>query len=172
YTESETTYTESTYTEPETTYTESDTTATETSVSTETTTTTETTSSTETSTSANTSTEETSTTTTATADETTLLGALIYLEAGNQSYEGKVAVGAVVMNRVKSSSFPNSITEVIYQSGQFTPAYKLASVIANGVPSACYSAAVDAINGSDPTGGCLYFNTYSGTLKIGDHWFS
>ena len=51
-----------------------------------------------------------------------LLAALIFCEAGNQPYEGQVAVGAVVMNRVRSGSFPNTITEVIYQSGQITPA--------------------------------------------------
>ena len=76
------------------------------------------------------------------SDDVTLLGALIYCEAGNQSYEGMVAVGAVVMNRVYSSSFPNSISEVIYQSGQFTPAYSgaLSSALASGVPSTCYQA--------------------------------
>ena len=51
-----------------------------------------------------------------------LLAALIFCEAGNQPYEGQVAVGAVVMNRVESASYPNTISEVIYQSGQFTPA--------------------------------------------------
>ncbi len=82
------------------------------------------------------STEATSTTSTST-DDTTLLAALIYCEAGNQSYEGMVAVGAVVVNRVNSSSFPNTISEVIYQSGQFGPASSgaLATAIANGVPS-------------------------------------
>ncbi|MCD7735738.1 MAG: cell wall hydrolase [Lachnospiraceae bacterium] len=107
-------------------------------------------------------------------DDTTLLAALIYCEAGNQSYEGMVAVGAVVMNRVNSSSFPSTISEVIYQSGQFTPASSgsLASAIANGVPSTCYSAASAAISGEDPTGGALYFNTSAGTgIQIGDHWF-
>ena len=51
-----------------------------------------------------------------------LLASIIYCEAGNQPYEGQVAVGAVIMNRVKSGSYPNSIEEVIYQSGQFGPA--------------------------------------------------
>ena len=53
------------------------------------------------------------------AGEQELLAALIYCEAGNQPYEGQVAVGAVVMNRVRSGSYPNTISEVIYQSGQF-----------------------------------------------------
>ena len=51
-----------------------------------------------------------------------LLASLIFCEAGNQPYEGQVAVGAVVMNRVKSSTYPDTISDVIYQSGQFTPA--------------------------------------------------
>ena len=108
------------------------------------------------------------------ADEVRLLGALIYCEAGNQPYEGKLGVGAVVMNRVYSSSFPNSISEVIYQSGQFTPASSgvLASALANGVPSTCYDAAVAAMNGENPVGSALYFNTGSGKgIKIGAHQF-
>ena len=85
-----------------------------------------------------------------------------------------VAVGAVVMNRVYSSSFPNSISEVIYQSGQFTPASSgwLASALASGVPSTCYDAAVAAISGENPVPGALYFNTGSGKgVQIGDHQF-
>ena len=108
------------------------------------------------------------------SDDVTLLGALIYCEAGNQSYEGMVAVGAVVMNRVYSPSFPNTIYDVIYQSGQFTPAYSgaLSSALANGVPSVCYTAAAAAISGENPVGGALYFNTGSGKgFKIGDHQF-
>jgi hypothetical protein len=108
------------------------------------------------------------------SDDVTLLGALIYCEAGNQSYEGMVAVGAVVMNRVYSSSFPNTISEVIYQSGQFTPAYSgtLASALANGVPSTCYEAAAAALAGENPVGSALYFNTGTGKgIRIGDHQF-
>ena len=108
------------------------------------------------------------------SDDVSLLAAIIYCEAGNQSYEGMVAVGAVVMNRVYSSSFPNSISEVIYQSGQFTPASSgvLASALANGVPSTCYDAAVAAMNGENPVGSGLYFNTGSGKgIKIGAHQF-
>ena len=81
------------------------------------------------------------TVTTANADDLNLLAAIIYCEAGNQSREGKVAVGAVVLNRVASSSFPNSIHDVVYQSGQFTPASSgaLAGALASGVPGACRS---------------------------------
>ena len=77
------------------------------------------------------------TVTTASADDVSLLAALIYCEAGNQSREGKVAVGAVVMNRIASGSYPGSIREVIYQSGQFSPAGSgwLDQVLAGGAPS-------------------------------------
>lgn len=108
------------------------------------------------------------------AGDVDLMAAIIYCEAGNQSYDGMVAVGAVVMNRVYSSSFPNTISEVIYQSGQFTPASSgsLASALANGVPSACYDAAYAAMSGENPVGSALYFNTGSGSgVKIGDHQF-
>ncbi len=103
-----------------------------------------------------------------------LLASIIYCEAGNQCYDGKVAVGAVVMNRVKSSSFPNTVAEVLNQPGQFSPASsgRLQNAIANGIPSECYSAAQDALNGVDPVPGALYFNTSSGTTKLGDHYFS
>lgn len=103
-----------------------------------------------------------------------LMAAIIYCEAGNQSYEGMVAVGAVVMNRVASSSFPNTVSEVIYQSGQFTPASSgaLASALANGVPSTCYDAAAAAMAGENPVGSALYFNAGSGSgMQIGDHQF-
>ena len=102
-----------------------------------------------------------------------LLAALIYCEAGNQSEEGKIAVGQVVMNRVESSSFANSINDVIYESGQFTPAGSgwLDEVIGNA-PSECYDAALAAMNGEGTVGDALYFNTGSGKgTKIGDHQF-
>ena len=102
-----------------------------------------------------------------------LLAALIYCEAGNQPMEGKIAVGQVVLNRVASGSFANSIHDVIYESGQFTPAYsgQLAGVIGSA-PSDCYDAALAAMNGEGTVGGALYFNTGSGKgTKIGDHQF-
>lgn len=108
-------------------------------------------------------------------DTETLLAALIYCEAGNQPYEGKVAVGAVVMNRVASGRFPNTITEVIYQRGQFTPAMtgKLARVIASGnIPSSCYDAARAALSGQTTVGNALFFNTSHGSFKLGDHYFT
>ena len=81
-----------------------------------------------------------------------LLASIIFCEAGNQSYEGQVAVGAVIMNRVKSAVYPNSISEVVYQSGQFGPAMTgwLDSVrySAGDTPSAM-QAALDALSGSN-----------------------
>lgn len=99
----------------------------------------------------------------ASTDEVTLLGALIQCEAGGTSYEGMVAVGAVVMNRVRSGGYPGSISGVIYQAGQFTPALNggVASVLASGVRSSCLQAARDAINGTDNTNGALSFRSAS-----------
>ncbi len=108
-----------------------------------------------------------------TADQK-LLAALIFCEAGNQPYEGQVAVGAVVMNRVNSSVYPNTISEVIYQSGQFTPAMTgwLDSVlVGKGYTESAMQAAADALAGSNPVGDCLYFSTGGYGLQIGDHYF-
>ena len=103
-----------------------------------------------------------------------LLASLIFCEAGNQPYEGQVAVGAVVMNRVKSGAYPNTISEVIYQSGQFTPAMTgwLDSVRANaGYTASAMQAAEEALAGSSPVGDCLYFSTGGGGYQLGDHYF-
>ena len=109
------------------------------------------------------------------ASERKLMAAIIFCEAGNQPYQGKVAVGAVIMNRIKSGRFPNTLEGVIYQRGQFTPAMtgKLARVLSSGrIPSSCYQAADDAFNGVNPIGGALFFNTHHGNFKLGDHYFS
>lgn len=112
----------------------------------------------------------------ASVDDVTLLAALIQCEAGNESYEGQLAVGAVVMNRVKSGRYPNSIYEVIYQSGQFPPAGRgtVANKIANGVKASCIQAAQEAINGMDNTGGAMSFRRaasgHAGVV-IGSHVF-
>ena len=112
---------------------------------------------------------------TADADELRLLGALIYCEAGNQTYEGMVAVGAVVMNRVKSPAYPNTIYSVIYASGQFTPAMsgKVATVYMNGVPDTCLMAAAAAINGETTVGAATHFRRNNGRegYVLGDHVF-
>lgn len=103
-----------------------------------------------------------------------LLAALIFCEAGNQPYEGQVAVGAVVMNRVRSGSYPDTISDVIYQPGQFSPAMSgwLDSVLASGgYTDSAMQAAADALAGSNPVGDCMYFNTGGSGLQIGDHFF-
>lgn len=95
-----------------------------------------------------------------------LMARAINGEARGEPYEGQVAVGAVILNRVKSSQFPNTIAGVIYQAGAFT-------AVADGqinVPidenSTVYKAARDAMNGWDPTGGCIYyFNPNTATNK-------
>ena len=106
--------------------------------------------------------------------ELDLLAAIIHCEAGGESRTGKVAVGAVVLNRVASGSFPNTITDVIYQGGQFSPAASgiLAQTLAQGVDADCYEAACAALNGENPVGGCLYFNSgYGQGIQIGNQHF-
>ena len=95
----------------------------------------------------------------ASATDEVLLGALIQCEAGNQPYEAQVAVGAVVMNRVRSSAYPSTIYDVIYASGQFTPAGngKVDRVIANGVMPVCLQAAREALSGYSNVGGATHF---------------
>ncbi len=127
-----------------------------------------------------TTTTSTSGQTSATSSNVYLLARLIYGEARGEPYKGQVAVGAVVLNRVESSSFPNSISGVIYQSGAF-------SIVADGqinlAPNeTAIKAARDVINGWDPTNGCLYYYNPAKTtnkwiysrpvmLTIGEHVF-
>ena len=95
-----------------------------------------------------------------------LMARAINGEARGEPYEGQVAVGAVILNRVKDSRFPNSISGVIYQSGAFTAVAdgQINSPIDEG--STVYKAAQDAMNGWDPTGGCVYyFNPDTATNK-------
>lgn len=112
----------------------------------------------------------------ASVDEVTLLAALIQCEAGNECYEGQLAVGAVVMNRVRSGGYPGNIYDVIYQSGQFTPAGNgsVASIAAKGPKGSCVQAAQEAINGMDNTGGATCFRRASSGhagVVIGNHVF-
>lgn len=106
-----------------------------------------------------------------------LLANIIYCEAGNQPYEGQVAVGAVVMNRVRSAAFPNTIVGVIYAPRQFSPVDDghLAIALANDkATDACYRAADDAMAGASPVGNCLFFRTPIPGLtgiQIGGHIF-
>ena len=112
----------------------------------------------------------------ASVDQVTLLAAIIQCEAGGEAYEGQVAVGAVVMNRVKSSRFPNTIEGVIYQKGQFTPVQTgvLARRLAGTIKQSCYDAAREALAGVDNTGGALFFCTKrpgKTGLEMGCHVF-
>lgn len=112
----------------------------------------------------------------ASTDDVTLLAALIQCEAGNQPYEGQLAVGAVVMNRLRSGRYGGSIYNVIYAPGQFPPAGKglVANNIANGPKASCMQAAAEAINGADNTGGATRFRRASSGhpgVVIGAHVF-
>ena len=105
-----------------------------------------------------------------------LLAAIIYCEAGSEPYVGKVAVGNVVMNRVKHPSYPNSISEVIYARGQFSPVRNGSLEKAlkyNRADQSCYQAAWEALSGSAPVGDKLYFRRNNGRSGqvIGHHVF-
>jgi SH3-like domain-containing protein len=109
-------------------------------------------------------------------DELTLLAALIQAEGGNQPYEGQVAIGAVVMNRVRSDSYPNTIQGVISAPGQFGPAStgQVASIMASGPKASCMQAAQAALNGETTVGTATHFrNASSGAAGyvIGNHVF-
>lgn len=110
------------------------------------------------------------------ADELKLLAALIQCEAGNQPYEGRVAVGAVVLNRVRSGAYPNTIYGVIYASGQFTPALNgtVAKVYNSGkIYDMNIQAAQAALNGETTVGGACHFRRVNGRegIIIGAHVF-
>ena len=106
-----------------------------------------------------------------------LLANLIYCEAGGEPYEGQVAVGAVVINRVLSSVYPDTVVGVIYQSGQFSPVAsgRLALALASDKATAsCYQAADEAMSGVTNVGDCVYFRTPIEGLtgiSIGGHIF-
>lgn len=91
------------------------------------------------------------------SDVTQLLARLINGEARGEIYQGQVAVGAVILNRVKSPEFPNTIAGVIYQKGQFTCVTDGQFNKPIDPSSTIYKAAKEAMNGSDPSNGCLFF---------------
>ncbi len=110
------------------------------------------------------------------ADMTMLLAALIQCEAGGESYEGQLAVGAVVMNRVRSAAYPDTIHGVIYASGQFTPAQngKVNRLLDSGrIKQSCIDAATEAISGVSNVGDMTHFRRNNGRegLVIGNHVF-
>lgn len=110
-----------------------------------------------------------------------LLARIISAEARGESYQGQVAVGAVVMNRVRSTKFPNTLAGVIYQKGAFTALVD--GQFDQPIADSAYRAAREALAGADPTGGCLYYyNPATATsswiftlpvkMTIGKHRFS
>lgn len=106
--------------------------------------------------------------------EKELLASIIFCEAGNQSFEGQVAVGAVIMNRIASGAYPNTIEGVIYQPGQFGPAGSgwLDRIRSTGsYSSSAMQAAEAALAGQNPIGGCLYFDQGGYGIQIGAHFF-
>ncbi len=106
-----------------------------------------------------------------------LLANLIYCEAGGEPYEGQIAVGAVVINRVLSSRYPDTVTGVIYQHAQFSPvgSGRLSLALAeNRATASCYNAADAAMSGRTNVGNCVYFRTIIPGLDgkfIGGHVF-
>ena len=115
-----------------------------------------------------------------TSGDVALLARLISAEARGESYEGQVAVGAVVLNRIAHPSFPNTLSGVIYQNGAFSCLYD--GQFDQPVAQSAYAAARDAMNGYDPTGGAIYyFNPATATnawiwsrpliVQIGKHRF-
>lgn len=106
-----------------------------------------------------------------------LLANLIYCEAGGESYAGQLAVGAVVINRVLSSVYPDTMTGVIYQKYQFSPVESGRLAIAlsqNKATASCYKAADEAMTGQTNVGNCVYFRTPIPGLtgiQIGGHIF-
>lgn len=110
-------------------------------------------------------------------DDLKLLAALIHCEAGGESYEGQVAVGAVVLNRVRSAAYQDSIHAVIYASGQFSPAISgslNARLESGNISASCMKAAEEALSGVSPVGASLYFRRNNGSregIVIGNHVF-
>ncbi|MCM1162021.1 MAG: cell wall hydrolase [Roseburia sp.] len=110
------------------------------------------------------------------AGDIDMMAAIIECEAGGEPYTGKVAVGAVVMNRVKSPLFPDTVAGVIYQNKQFSPvgSGRFAVVLARGANQSCYEAAQEAMAGATPVGNCVFFRTPIPGLtgiQIGGHIF-
>lgn len=111
------------------------------------------------------------------ADDLDMLAALIECEAGDQSYYGMLCVGAVVMNRIASHRYPNTLYEVIYQPYQFTPVTvsgRFALVLARGANETCYKAAREVLEEGNIVGDWLFFRMNDGSREgeiIGDHVF-
>ena len=114
-------------------------------------------------------------------DDIYLMACQVYVEAGAEPYDGMVGVADVIINRVKSSEFPDTVEGVIYQSGQFPPAHNgvLSHVLAQGPGDTCMQATLDALYGASTVGDYLYFNMSAGVntsavsryMQIGDTVF-
>lgn len=107
--------------------------------------------------------------------ELDMLAAIVYCEAGGESYKGKLAVAAVVVNRVQSSRYPNNVEDVIKQKSQFSPVRsgRFAKTLKKGAPSSCYEAAIEALQGESPVGNAMSFragHSKKGT-QIGNQYF-
>lgn len=110
------------------------------------------------------------------ASELNILAALVQCEAGGESYEGQLAVASVVMNRVRCGAYPNTVTDVIYASGQFSPANstKMSNLALTGnIKASCLQAAQEAINGNCNVGDALHFRRAGNKdgIIIGNHVF-
>lgn len=110
------------------------------------------------------------------SEEVRMMAAMIQCEAGNQPIEGQIAVGTVIMNRVKAPNYPNTIAEVLYQPYQFGPADSqlFADLLATDtIKDTCREAAKQAFMGVDNVGGALHFQRVGVRegLVIGDHVF-
>ena len=109
------------------------------------------------------------------ASDLAMLAALVECEAGGESYEGQLAVASVVVNRVKSGSFPNTVSGVIYQGGQFTPVAsgRFAMVLAKGAGASCKQAAGAALAGNTNVSFLFFCRASSGVegTIIGNHVF-
>ena len=110
------------------------------------------------------------------ASELNILAALVQCEAGGESYEGQLAVASVVMNRVRSGAYPNTVTDVIYASGQFSPANstKMSNLALTGnIKASCLQAAQEAINGNCNVGDAMHFRRAGNKdgIIIGNHVF-
>ena len=110
------------------------------------------------------------------ASELNILAALVQCEAGGESYEGQLAVASVVMNRVRCGAYPNTITDVIYAPGQFSPANstKMSNLALSGnIKASCLQAAQEAINGNCNIGDALHFRRAGNKdgIIIGNHVF-
>ncbi len=126
-------------------------------------------------------TEETTEAPEVSADDLYLLAAIVYGEAGNQSYEGQLAVASVVMNRVRNGYWGSTVSDVIYAPYQFaaTETAAFQNALSTGGTPTCLQAAQEALNGADNVGGRMYFlptwnidiSTVSNPLQIGDHVF-